>query len=118
LLFHESNVDGDNDLQAETTAKSQEVLESEYFIELPGRFEIDEYSIMQRYCHGVADSRVQEALIQAIKGSGAFGRFKDLIHREGIAKDWYAFRDSALRKIAADFLEIEEIPYVDNSSKD
>jgi hypothetical protein len=120
LLIHESNEDGetDNDWRAETIAKAQEVLESEYFIELPGRFEIDEYSIMQRYCHGVAGSRVQEALIQAIKGSGAFGRFKDLIHREGIAEDWYTFRDTALRKIAADFLEAEEIPYVDDKSRD
>ncbi len=99
------------DWQAESAAKAKEVEESDDWAALPDRFEIHEYSIMERYCHRVADESIGEALADAISGRGAFRRFKNVIHREGIADDWYDFRDQALRRIAADFLEVEGIPY-------
>ena len=97
--------------QAEVIAKVKEVLASEDFIELPGKYEIHEYSIMEQYCLGVADPRLCDVLNEAIRGRGAFRRFKDLVHREGIADDWYAFRNAALSEIAADFLKANGIPF-------
>ncbi len=97
--------------QSEAAAKAREVLESEDFIALPGKFEIHEYSIMERFCLGVADARLRDALLDAIRGRGAFRRFKDLVHREGIIDDWYAFRNAALAEIALDFLDAHGIPY-------
>lgn len=86
-------------------------LESGDFAPLPDRYEINEYAIMQRYCDSVPETRVQEALNRAIQGSGAFRRFKDLVYKEAIENEWYAFRGAAFRKIAANFLEAEGIPY-------
>jgi hypothetical protein len=47
----------------------------------------------------------------AIHGSGVLGRFKDWARRRGIEKDWYQFRDEALRQMAIDWLDANEIKY-------
>lgn len=41
-----------------------------------------------------------QALYGLIKGSGAFRRFKNAVHRDGIADDWHKYRDDALKQIA------------------
>ncbi len=101
------------DWQKELVEKAKMILADDDYIELPGRFEINDYSIMERFCYSVEDERVQNALLQAIKGKGAFRYFKDRIHEEGLHDDWFAFRDNALKQIAADFLKIHEIPHSD-----
>lgn len=100
------------DWQAETVAKAKTVLASPDFIALPDKFEIHEYSIMERFCLGVDDDRLSDALLDAIRGRGAFRRFKELTYREDIREDWYAFRAEALRRIAAEFLEFEGIAFI------
>ena len=97
----------------EMLAEARAVEESEDFIALPDKYEIHEYAIMERFCYSLDDERLGAELIRAIKGRGAFRRFKDRIYREGIEQDWYAFRMAALKMIAADFLEAEGIPFVD-----
>ncbi len=54
-------------------------------------------------------------LLNAIRGRGAFHRFEEITHREGIQDDWYRYRNNTLNRIAADFLEAEEIAFVDDS---
>ncbi|MEZ5151112.1 hypothetical protein ACFWDA_18885 [Rhodococcus zopfii] len=34
---------------------------------------------------------MRERLQRAIEGKGAFHRFRDPVHREGLAEPWYAF---------------------------
>lgn len=101
-----------HDWEAEIVADARRALASPDFIVLPDKFEIHEYSIMERFCLGVADDRLRDALLDAIRGRGAFRRFKELTDREDVREDWYAFRAEALRRIAADFLESEGIPFV------
>jgi hypothetical protein len=86
-------------------------LESEDFLALPGKFEIHEYSIMERFCLGVEDSEARDALLQAIRGRGAFRFFKAVIHERGIAEAWYAFRQRALEEIAVEWLEANGVAY-------
>ncbi len=109
----EPDEEGENlpEWQAELNAKAAEVLADKEFIELPGKFEIHEYSIMERFCRSLDDQRPGDVLLGAIQGRGAFRRFKDLIHREGIEDDWYAYRDEAIGRIAAGFLEVENIAF-------
>jgi hypothetical protein len=97
----------------EMHAEAEAVEASEDFVALPDRFEIDDYAMMERFCYNVEDESLGEELIREITGRGAFRRFKDRIHREGIEQDWYAFRAAALKEIAADFLEAEGIPFID-----
>jgi len=100
--------------QREILPKVREVLESDDFVALPDKFEIHEYSIMERFCLSLADDGLQDELLHAIRGSGAFRRFKDAIHRKGIQDDWCSFRDETLKRIATDFLESEGITYLDD----
>jgi hypothetical protein len=100
--------------QRETLPKVREVLESGDFVLLPDKFEIHEYSIMERFCLSLSDEGLQDELLNAIRGSGAFRRFKDAIYRKDIQDDWYRFRDQALKRIAIDFLEAEGIPWQDD----
>ena len=100
--------------QKEILPKVREVLESDDFVALPDKFEIHEYSIMERFCLSLPDEAMQNELLHAIRGSGAFRRFKDAIYRKEIQDDWYRFRNEALKRIATDFLESEGIPWLDD----
>ena len=100
--------------QKEILPKVREVLESDHFVALPDQFEIHEYSIMERFCLSLSDEGLQDELLYAIRGSGAFRRFKDAIHRKEIQDDWYRFRREAFISIASDFLESKGIAFVDD----
>ena len=66
---------------------------------------------MEDFCCSVADDKIRESLLNKIKGRGAFGRFKDAIHMNGIEEEWYRFRQGELEKIAIDWLEANQISY-------
>lgn len=78
---------------------------------MSGRYEIDEYHIMEDFCSSLEDEGLKEDLLYAIEGRGAFRRFRDSIHRRGIEKDWYQYRDGRLEEIAIDWLEAKGIPF-------
>jgi hypothetical protein len=101
-----------SDWKVDMIEKTKEVLESEDFKPLPDKFEIHEYSIMERFCYLIADEELRDELLYQIRGSGAFRRFKDAIHRHNIADEWYQYRDRALEAIAIDWLEAHGVPYV------
>jgi len=73
------------------------------YIDLPTKFDIDEYSIMEKFCLSLDDSEMSDDLYSAIKGSGAFRRFKDAINEYDIADDWYKYRNDALKEIAIEW---------------
>jgi len=100
--------------QQDMINKAKDVLESDDFLALPSKFDIHEYSIMEDFCFSVADDKIRGALLDKIRGSGAFRRFKDAIQMNGIEEDWYSFRQEALEKIAIDWLEANKIPYAKN----
>ena len=54
---------------------------------------------------------LRNELLYRIRGSGAFRRFKDAIHRYGIAEEWYAYREQVLEEIAVSWLEVRGIAY-------
>ena len=70
------------------------------YISLPSKYDINEYSIMEDFIYSLPTGEVQSKLQRAIKGKGAFRRFKDVVNYLGIVKDWYSFRDGAYRSIA------------------
>ena len=77
-----------------------EILETEHYLPLPDRFEIHEYQIMERFCLSVDDEDMRDDLCDAIRGRGAFRRFKDRMQVYGMAEEGYRYRDAALREIA------------------
>jgi hypothetical protein len=90
-----------------------EILETDHYLPLPTKFDIHEYSIMERFCYAVEDEAMREELCRAIRGRGAFRHFKDTIHDSGMAEAWYRYRDEALREIAFSWCEEHGIPYTD-----
>lgn len=92
--------------------KAREVLSSSDWLELPGKFEIHEWDIMDQFCQSIEDPEVSNRLLRSIRGSGAFRRFKDSVYDLGIEKTWYQFRDAALEQIAIDWLEENGIAFI------
>lgn len=70
----------------------------ENYIPIPSKFDINEYSIMEEFCIDIDDDKLNDELYSAIKGRGAFRRFKDLIQRNGLADDWYTYREINIEK--------------------
>ena len=99
------------DWQQESLSRARVALESEDFLALPDKVEIHEYSIMERFCLGVEDPEVRDALLRAIRGRGAFRWFKHVTHERGMAEAWYAFRQRALEEIAVEWLETNGVAY-------
>ena len=102
----------DVDFPPEELPKVREILGSEDWLPLPTKFDIHEWNIMRGFCDTVADAGLRDELQEAIHGRGAFRWFKDAVHRHGVEKTWYQFRDEALDEIAKDWLEEHEVPYV------
>jgi hypothetical protein len=100
------------DWQQEAIQTTSQVLDSDDYLPLPSKFDIHEYSIMQRFCDEVEDADLSNELLFQIRGSGAFQRFKHAIHRYDIAENWYRYRQTALEQIAIDWLESNAILYV------
>ena len=97
--------------EMELLPKVREVMDSDDWLMLPSKFDIHEYAIMEDFCRSVADEMLRADLLDAIRGSGAFGRFKSIAQRHGLIDDWYRFRDQAFEQIAIDWLKANEIPY-------
>ncbi len=83
------------------------------YLPLPTNFEINEYRIMEDFCYSIDDDHICESLLQAIKGKGAFRRFKEEIQRFKIVQDWYSYRDQAIREIVKQWCEDHQVEYVD-----
>jgi hypothetical protein len=90
---------------------ARDIVETEHYLPLPDRFEINEYQIMERFCLSVDNEDMRDDLCDALRGRGAFRRFKDRIQAYGIAEAWFRYRDAALREIAMAWCEAHGLQY-------
>lgn len=76
------------------------------FVQVEGFETRDSWQIMRDFIDEVPDPRLQQKLIQAIGGKGAFRRFKDILHHYPEAQEkWYAFEQEREREMARQWLE-------------
>lgn len=114
-LPNESNeIKDDIEEMEEVQEDRRRVEESEDFEAMPDQLDIDEYGIMERFADSRDSPNVSAALLDAIKGKGAFRRFKDCAHRFGMMDQWYDFRERAIADKVADHLKFLEIPFDDD----
>jgi len=100
--------------QHEAMRIARAIVATDHYLPLPDRFEINEYQIMERFCLSVNDDDdLRDDLCNAIRGRGAFRRFKDRMQLYGMAEDWYRYRDAALREIAVAWCEAHGISYTE-----
>jgi hypothetical protein len=97
--------------ERELILKAREIQSTDHFIELPSKLEINSYETMERFCHEHPNRQISETLSDAIKGKGAFRRFKDMIFDLGIQDEWNRFEHQSFEDIAVEWLEAEEIPF-------
>lgn len=104
------------DWQRDAINEAMDVLDNKdthKYIELPDRWEINEYGIIESFCYSVNDEKIQNVLFSAIRGSGAFRRFKDIIHIYNLQDSWYQYRYEALRKIAIEWCKENDITFIE-----
>ena len=103
------------DWERDLVAIAREIIaETGEHIALPTKFDIDEYRVMERFCLSLDDPEMSDLLYSLIKGSGAFRRFKDAIHKYDIADEWYSYHNNALKEIAIEWCREHDIKfYVD-----
>lgn len=87
---------------------------SDRFIRPPDRFEFHEYQHMERFIETIPIAEIANQLWRAIRGSGAFGRFKSTLYRLGIENRWYRYRDEAMKEFVIEWAKENDVAYEDD----
>lgn len=100
--------------QKDNIRMAREFLDNEKdYLVLPTKYDLDEYRLIEKFSLSMEDSKTSEILYGAIKGKGAFRRFKDTLHRLNLTEKWYAYREAAVREVAIEWCELHEIDWQD-----
>jgi hypothetical protein len=100
--------------QQENLMVANDVVENfENYIELPTKYEVNEYEIMEDFCLTISDQRKQDILLRSIKGKGTFRRFKDQIIDFEIEDQWYSYRDECFKEIAIKWCQDNNVNYIE-----
>ena len=83
------------------------------FLSLPDQFDVHEWETMAGFASSIQNEIASSLLQSAIRGGGAFRRFKDTIHALGIAEQWYVFRNNRHRELAMQWCRDHEIEWDD-----
>lgn len=81
----------------------------------PTKYEIHEYSIMVNFIESLPPSAARQELTQAIRGKGAFRRFKNGIYYHRLDQQWYDYQAQAYREIAIRWCRDEGIEYTEEN---
>ncbi len=83
------------------------------YIELPDKYEINEYEMLDDFSVSVEDEQASRMLQIAIKGPGAFRRFRDMIRELNLEQEWYFFRDEKYKEKAIKWCHVNKLEYKD-----
>ena len=87
------------------------------FVRLPTYYDFNPYTFMERYVYHLPDGDLSDHLSRAIRGRGAFRRFKSELERFGRLEDWYAFKTQCYEELVLNWCQENEIAIVDNQLK-
>jgi len=80
------------------------------YISVPEADSREGYRDMQDFIATVRDERLQDLLWMAIRGRGAFRRFKDVLAEHPRERErWFEFKDQRLQERVLEWLEYEDI---------
>ena len=100
------------DWEKELVSIAREILaETGEYIQLPTKYDIDEYSIMENFCMSLDKKEIGDILYDLISGSGAFRRFKDAVYKYGVEDEWNIYRDNAIKEIAIEWCRENNIEF-------
>ncbi|MCK3936754.1 UPF0158 family protein [Streptococcus suis] len=108
----------------ETGLESCEGLEEEIeedvtgrFVRLPTYYDFNPYAFMERYVYHLPEGDLSDRLSRAIRGRGAFRRFKNELERCDRLEEWYAFETQCYKELVLDWCQENEIAIVENRLK-
>ena len=87
------------------------------FLRFPTKYDIHEYSIMESFIESLPPGAARQELAHAIRGKGAFRRFKNGIYYHRIEHLWYDYQAAVYREIAIRWCRDEEIEYIEAEKK-
>lgn len=90
--------------------------EPERYYRLPSQYELHGYSMMEDFIDSLSDDRVKNDLLRAIRGKGAFRRFKDTLAYHGIREEWFAFERKAYVELAECWCRDNGLEYDDTTA--
>ena len=100
------------DWERELVATAREILaETGQYLQLPTKYDLDEYSIMENFCMSLERKEIGDILYDLISGSGAFRRFKDAAYKYGVEDEWYKYRDNAMKELAIEWCRQNDIEF-------
>lgn len=70
------------------------------YIRIPSKYEINEYGIIQEFIDNVNEMEKYKKLMIAVKGKGAFRKFKDTCYDLNIINEWYEFKNNHFKHFA------------------
>ena len=91
----------------------EEIECSDDYILVPNKYDVDEYSMMEKFIYTIPSELIQSRLEELIQGKGAFRRFKDAIFNLGITEEWYKFRDECYKEFAKEWCEYHNIAFIE-----
>lgn len=83
------------------------------FLRFPTKYEIHEFSIIEAFVEQIPTGKAQNGLASAIRGKGAFRRFKQTIRFYGMEQLWYDFLADAHREIAVRWCQNAGLEYIE-----
>ncbi|HFR3654234.1 TPA: UPF0158 family protein [Streptococcus suis] len=108
----------------ETGLESCEGLEEEIeedvtgrFVRLPTYYDFNPYAFMERYVYYLPEGDLSDRLSRAIRGRGAFRRFKNELERCDRLEEWYAFETQCYKELVLEWCQENKIAIVDNQLK-
>jgi len=85
----------------------------ERFLRFPTQYEIHQYRIMEDFIDQLSPGKAQEELVHAIRGKGAFRRFKQSVRYHRLEQRWYDHLAEAYRELAIRWCEEEGLEYTE-----
>ena len=86
---------------------------SERFLRFPTKYEIHQYRMMEAFIDRLSPGKTQEELAYAIRGKGAFRRFKQYVRYHGLEQRWYDYLAEAYRELAIRWCDEEGLEYTE-----
>ena len=85
--------------------------DDEFFIPLPTKEEVNDYQNMVNFTETIEDNKKRDWFENAIRGKGAFRRFRATLERFGMETAWYDFLEASHRELAIEWCEQHGIVY-------
>ena len=97
--------------EAVNLARNIQEQEGKRYLALPGKFDVHEWAIMDRFSATLRDAQIRNDFHGGIRGEGAFRLFKRLLTEYNLWDAWNRFKQVELRQMAIQWCEENGITF-------